>query len=90
MAMLSPITSRKRYLGWLGMGVVIMIYTIIRLLVGDISIAAIIWNICTIALDLFLAYFWHGKYLDAKYEKEIERLNNRERFLREIKDKKWL
>ena len=89
MVIFSPVTSRKRYLGWLAMGVVIMIYTIIRLVAGDIVFAAIVWNVCVVASDLFLAYYWYGEYKEAKNEKELKRLNNREKFLREIKSKKW-
>ena len=89
MTMFTPETSRKRYLGWLMMAITIIIYTILRFISGNIAIASVIFNIGIGAVDFFLAYFWYGQYRKAKDEKELKRLNNRERFLREIKSKKW-
>ena len=89
MTMFSKETSNKRYIGWIIMAMGIIVYTIIRAITGDITVGVIIFNIGIGMIDFFLAYFWYGKYEDAKFEKELKRLNNREKFLREIKRKKW-
>ena len=89
MMMFSPETSRKRYLGWLITAITITVYTIIRLAAGDLTAGALMWNIGIGLFDYFLAYYWYARYKEAKNEKEFKRLNNREKFLREIKSKKW-
>ena len=93
MAIFSKETSNKRYIGWIIMAIVIIVSTIIHTIIGGITDRAIIFNIGIGMIDFFLAYFWYGEYKDAKedakFEKELKRLNNREKFLREIKRKKW-
>ena len=89
MTILSKETSNKRYIGWIITAIGIIVCTIIRAITGGITVSVIIFNIGVGMIDFFLAYFWYGKYKHAKFEKELKRLNNREKFLREIKRKKW-
>lgn len=87
MTMFSDETKKRRYIGWILMAMSISVIGVHNFMHGNIGNA--IFNIGIGMIDFFLSYFWYGKYKDAKFEKELKRLNNREKFLREIKRKKW-
>ncbi len=87
MAMFSDETKKRRYIGWILMAMSISVIGAYNFMHGNIGSA--IFDIGIGMIDFFLSYFWYGKYKDAKFEKELKRLNNREKFLREIKRKKW-
>ena len=78
---------RRYCIGWILMATSISVFGVYNFIHGNMSTA--MFDIGIGLVDYFLAYFWHGKYVEAKKEKELKKLNNRERFLREIKDKKW-
>ena len=87
MTIFSDETKKRRYIGWIFMATSISVFGVYNFIHGNIGSA--IFDVGIGLVDYFLAYFWHGKYKEAKNEKEFKRLNNRERFLREIKEKKW-
>lgn len=87
MTIFSDETKKRHYIGWILMGISISIFGVYNFIHGNIGSA--IFDVGIGLVDYFLAYFWHGKYIEAKKEKELKKLNNRERFLREIIDKKW-
>ena len=87
MAIFSDETKKRRYIGWILMATSISVFGVYDFIHGNIGSA--IFDVGIGLVDYFLAYFWHGKYVEAKKEKELKKLNNRERFLKEIKDKKW-
>jgi len=89
MTVFSDETKKRRYIGWILMGISISIFAgVYDFMHGNIG--STIFDVGVGLVDYFVAYFWYGKYIEAKKKKELKKLNNRERFLREIIDKRFL
>lgn len=87
MTMFSDETKKRRYIGWILMATLISVFGVYNFIHGNIGSA--IFDVGIGLVDYFLAYFWYGKYNEIKEEKELKKLNNRERFLKELKHKRW-
>ena len=64
------------------MAISLTIFGISEIIVGKIGVALFDFGISLV--DYWLAYYWYGKYKEEADAKEIMKLNEKERFLKEI------
>ncbi len=75
-------SDKRRYVGWLMMAMSISIFGMCDLIHGSMGSAIFDFGIGLI--DFWLAYFWYGIYKEKVNAKEMRKLNDKERFLKEI------
>ena len=75
-------SDKRRYIGWIMMATAITIFGISEIIVGKIGIALFDFGIGLV--DYWLAYFWYGIYKEKADAKELSKLNNKEKFLKQI------
>ena len=75
-------TDKRRYIGWFMMATTITILGISNVIVGKIGVGLFDFGVGLV--DYWLAYYWYGKYKEEADAKEIMKLNNKEKFLKEI------
>jgi len=75
-------SDKRCYIGWLMMATSMTLFGISQIIVGKIVIALFDFGIGLV--DYWLAYFWYGKYKEEADAKESSKLNNKEKFLKEI------
>ena len=75
-------TDKRRYIGWFMMATTITILGISHVIVGKIGEALFDFGVGLV--DYWFAYYRYGKYKEEVDAKEIMKLNDKERFLKEI------
>ena len=82
LSIFSKDTDKRRYIGWFMMATTITILGISDAIVGKIGEALFEFGIGLV--DYWLAYYWYGEHTEEADAKEIMKLNNKEKFLKEI------
>lgn len=75
-------TDKRRYIGWLMIATTVTIVGISKIIDGIIGSALVNFGIGLV--DYWLAYYWYGKYKEEADAKEILKLDDKERLLKEI------
>lgn len=82
LAIFSKDSDKRRYIGWIMMATLITIFGISEIIVGKIGSALFDFGIGL--ADYWLAYYWYGIYKEKADAKELSKLNNKEKFLKQI------
>lgn len=75
-------SDKRRYIGWIMMAISITIFGINNIIVGKIGQALCDFGISL--ADYWLAYYYYGIYKEKADAEETQKLNDKEKFLKDI------